>query len=232
MTKFVKILLCFSTLSLVAQNNFNQFDDNGERHGPWRKFFKNTNMVRYSGTFEHGKEVGEFLFYSLKSGKSVLTSSKVFNSDNNLAQVKFFASNGRDISEGQMNGKLHVGPWIYYHKNSKVIMTQEFYNNEGKLNGMRTTYYKNSKIAAEVSFVNGFKQGISKSFSQSGILINKINYEAGEMDGIAEFYDKEGQLIKKGTYLNGLKHGSWFEYENQQLVNELLYYYGSLEDNN
>jgi antitoxin component YwqK of YwqJK toxin-antitoxin module len=111
-------------------------------------------------------------------------------------------------------------------------MTQEFYNNEGKLNGMRTTYYKNSKTAAEVSFVNGFKHGISKSFSQSGILINKINYKAGEMDGIAEFYDKEGQLIKKGTYLNGLKHGSWFEYENQQLVNELLYYYGSLEDNN
>ena len=38
MTKFVKILLCLSTLGLVAQNNFNQFDDKGERHGPWRKF--------------------------------------------------------------------------------------------------------------------------------------------------------------------------------------------------
>ena len=89
MTKFVKILLCLSTLGLVAQNNFNQFDDKGERHGPWRKFFNNTNAIRYSGTFDHGKEVGEFLFYTLKSNKSVLTSSKVFNNNNNLAQVNF-----------------------------------------------------------------------------------------------------------------------------------------------
>ena len=232
MTKFIKILLCLSTLGLVAQNNFNQFDDKGERHGPWRKFFKNTNAIRYSGTFEHGKEVGEFLFYTLKSNKSVLTSSKVFDTNNNLAQVKFFASNGTVISEGKMNGRLHIGPWVYYHKNSKVIMTEEFYNNEGKLNGVRTTYYKNSKIAGEVSYDNGLKNGISKSFSQSGILINKINYRAGEMDGIAEFYNEGGQLLRKGNYLNGLKHGSWFEYENQQLVNELLYYYGSLQDNN
>ena len=178
MTKFIKILLCLSTLSLVAQNNFNQFDDKGERHGPWRKFFKNTNAIRYSGTFDHGKEVGEFLFYTLKSNKSVLTSSKVFNINNNLAQVKFFASNGTVISEGQMNGRLHVGLWVYYHKNSKVVMTEEFYDNEGKLNGLRTTYYRNSKIASEVSYKNGLKQGMSKSYSQSGILINKINYEA------------------------------------------------------
>ena len=34
----------------------------------------------------------------------------------------------------------------------KVIMTEEFYNNEGKLNGLRTTYYNNSKIASEVSY--------------------------------------------------------------------------------
>ena len=50
MTKFIKILLCLSTLSLVAQNNFNQFDDKGERHGPWRKFFKNTCQWVYKGS--------------------------------------------------------------------------------------------------------------------------------------------------------------------------------------
>ena len=38
MTKFVKILLCLSTLGLVAQNNFNQFDDKGERHGHGENF--------------------------------------------------------------------------------------------------------------------------------------------------------------------------------------------------
>ena len=97
----------------------------------------------------------------------MLTSSKVFNTNNNLAQVKFFASNGTVISEGQMNGRLYVGSWVYYHKNSKVIMTEEFYNNGGKLDGLKTTYYKNSKMAGEVSYDNGLKQGISKSYSQS-----------------------------------------------------------------
>ena len=35
-------------------------------------------------------------------------------------------------------------------------MTEEFYN---KLNGLRTTYYNNSKIASEVSYKNGLKRG-------------------------------------------------------------------------
>lgn len=232
MTKCIYFFVFIMTTTLFSQNQFNQFDENGERHGEWKKYFNDTEALRYTGTFEHGKEVGEFLFYALRSGKSILTCSKFFNAQNDYAEVKFFASNGFIISKGLMQGKLFIGEWLYFHKNSNKVMTKEFYNDQGKLDGLKTTYFKNSKLASEENYSNGLKSGISKSYSESGVLRNVISYESDEMSGSAAFYDASGNLIKKGTYLNGVKHGTWFEYNKQELVHEKEYRYGNLIDNN
>ena len=232
MKKSLQLLLLLISVGFYAQQDINLFDENGARHGPWRKVFKNTSALRYSGNFNHGKEVGEFLFYKLLSGKSVLVSSKVFNENNDLAQVKFFATNGDVIGEGQMKGKLFIGDWVYYHKNSKTIMTKEFYNLKGQLQGIKTTYFKNSKIASKLPYVNGLEEGLAESFYESGNLRNRIAYKLGQMNGLAEFYNESGELLRKGSDLKDLKHGSWFEYENQQPKIEAIYYYGKLQDNN
>ena len=57
------ILLLFFISGSVLGQEINQFDAQGKRHGKWKKFFKGTKKVRYSGQFEHGKEVGVFKFY-------------------------------------------------------------------------------------------------------------------------------------------------------------------------
>jgi len=88
---------------------FNQFDANGKRHGKWQKNFDKTEVLRYQGEFNHGKEIGTFKFYKNIEGKAVLTATKVFNTNDNTATVTFFTSSKSKISEGQMNGKLHVG---------------------------------------------------------------------------------------------------------------------------
>ena len=58
--KFIWIFMFMAGVyASEAQNNINQMDDDGQRHGVWKKFYSN-NRVRYVGTFDHGKEIGLF----------------------------------------------------------------------------------------------------------------------------------------------------------------------------
>ena len=56
-------LLLAITFGVSAQGKYNKFDENDQRHGPWKKYYDGTKLVRYGGTFSHGKEVGVFKFY-------------------------------------------------------------------------------------------------------------------------------------------------------------------------
>jgi len=95
------LLLAFFTLFSVAQD-VNQLDENGERHGVWKKNFEGTKLLRYQGQFEHGKEVGTFKFYKNIESQSVLTATRTFKPNSDLADVKFYSSTKNLISEGQM----------------------------------------------------------------------------------------------------------------------------------
>ena len=110
---------------MVFSQEINQFDANGKRHGIWKKTFEDTKAVRYEGQFDHGKEVGLFKFYKYVNKKSLLSATKQFSETNNIADVKFFSSKGKVISEGQMDGKNYIGEWKYYHKNSDQLLRIE-----------------------------------------------------------------------------------------------------------
>src|SRR5210317_310485 len=115
-------LLLFQTLWLSGQTSINQFDENGERHGVWRKYYNN-NRVRYTGTFEHGKEVGVFKFYSASNSDNPVI-IKEYNDKSDLADVRFYTPSGVLESEGKMRGKEREGKWLYYHEDGKSIMSE------------------------------------------------------------------------------------------------------------
>ena len=54
------IIFTIILTSLTAQNEFNGFDENGERQGIWRKNYPNSYQLRYEGKFNHGKEIDTF----------------------------------------------------------------------------------------------------------------------------------------------------------------------------
>lgn len=217
-TKVIILLLFMS--SPIWSQTINLLDDNGKRHGIWKKNFEGTSQPRYEGEFDHGKEMGLFKFYKYLKKKSVLTATKQFNAIDNSAEVKFFASNGHTISEGKMIGKLYVGNWKYYHNDSDKIMTSESYDTSGLLQGLKLVFYDNGQMAERVNYVDGKLEGTSQWYSLKGVVLKSFIYENDELHGVAKHYNGKGELLAEGQYKRGKKAGVWKYYENGELTKE------------
>lgn len=210
------LLLLFQTLLLSGQTSINQFDENGERHGVWRKYYNN-NRVRYTGTFEHGKEVGVFKFYSASNSDNPVI-IKEYNENSDLADVRFYTPSGVLESEGKMRGKEREGKWLYYHEDGKSIMSEENYVN-GKLDGEYKTFYPTGEPTEIAYYKNGLLHGNYKKYSIKGFLYQDFNYAEGKLNGMAVYYSrKSGDLIKKGPFKDDQRVGTWENYVDGELV--------------
>lgn len=213
----------FLCIQLIVAQDLNQMDANGKRHGLWKKTFPGTDVVRYQGEFDHGKEVGVFKFYKNIDGAPVLFATKQFNPKDNLALVKFYTAKGHVVSQGKMDGKKHIGQWLYYHKNSTNVMRQETYNNAGELHGKVLIYYKNGTLAEQSHYRNGQMNGQSVIYSESGVKLKAFTYLHGKLDGPAKFYTSSGDLILEGQYKNDKKQGVWTYYKNGKVTDTKRY---------
>ena len=214
------IILTLVYLTAHGQDTVNQYDSNGKRDGFWRKNFDKTDQPRYEGEFKHGKEVGVFKFYKLVDEKSVLSATKEFSEANDMAQVKFFSSTGKLISEGKMDGKAFVGKWLYYHNKTNAIMTIENYNNQGQLDGEKLVYYDNGQMAEKSNYQNGKKEGLSVWYTDNGKILKELMYKNDELNGNSRAYDIKGQLASEGEYRNGQQFGHWKFYKDGKLTRE------------
>ena len=214
---FIYILTILTSIG-YAQESVNQFDESNNRHGVWKKYFDKTKQLRYEGQFQHGKEVDTFKFYTLNKGTSVLSATKIFNTINNKADVRFLSSKGKLISEGEMKGKLYVGKWTYYHNKSKTIMSTEFYNTEGKLEGEKLVLYSDGTTAEKANYGNGMLNGESIWYAKNGKVLKEFMFKDDELHGVCKYYDASGNIEAEGAYRKDLKHGIWKYYKNGKFV--------------
>ncbi|MGV6828584.1 MAG: toxin-antitoxin system YwqK family antitoxin [Flavobacteriales bacterium] len=221
----LKMIYTFLLISISfiswSQDTLNQFDENGKRHGKWKKYFENSKQIRYQGTFNHGKEIGTFYFYCSDCGDQPMV-IKEFSKKNDTTFVQFFAKKGKLASQGYMINKKRVGEWLYFQKVGNQIMTKEFYV-DGKLEGLKTTYYKNNVVAEEVTYHNDVKEGIAKVYSFTGVLLKKLPYHKDQLNGKVVYYDANGLIEIEGIYKNGLKDGIWSYYKNGKFIKEELF---------
>lgn len=213
---FLSVLIPLSALQ--AQEAINQLDANGKRHGVWKKYYPGTKQLRYEGAFDHGKEVGVFKYYCSECGEAPAL-VKTFNKDNDLADVQYFTIKGKLVSEGKMRGKNRMGEWVYYHKKGNSVMTREQYEN-GKLQGVKTTYYPDGQVTEELHFEKGLMQGDNLYYSPEGVLLKKLQYTNDQLHGPAEYYDAQGNVVIRGQYKAGKKDGIWRYYQNGQVTKE------------
>jgi antitoxin component YwqK of YwqJK toxin-antitoxin module len=96
-------------------------------------------------------------------------------------------------------------------------MTSENYKN-GKLDGLRTVYFPNGKMAEQINYVNNLKEGVYKKYTENGIIIEESFFKNNEYDGFAIFRSESGVVVSKGLFTKGLKTGTWEVLENGKLV--------------
>ncbi|WP_308992057.1 toxin-antitoxin system YwqK family antitoxin [Mariniflexile litorale] len=224
MKRAFTILFLFVSTLVLAQE-INQLDTNGKYHGIWKKNFDGTSILRYEGAFSHGKEIGVFKFYKNIKKKAVLTATKEFNETDNKAYVKFFASTGKVISEGQMDGKKYIGEWKYYQKTNNKLLTLEHYNDSGSLNGERTVYYPSGQLAEKQIYKNGKLDGVSVMYSNKNVLLSELIYVNGELHGYSKYYSPKAELVAEGLYKNDKKDGIWKYYKDGKLTEEKNFSY-------
>lgn len=218
---YLSLFFIIILTTVSAQKAVNQFNNDGKRQGLWTKNYHKTYQKRYEGVFRHGKEIDSFKYYTLSSGKSVLSAVKVFNEKDSLALVTFFASNKKVISKGKMSGKRFIGQWLFYHKNSTAKMIVENYNDDGELKGERRVYYKNGLIAEQAYYENGKLEGEAKWFSERNNLLRSSIYNEDKLDGKTIYYDADGNVTSEGVYIKDQKKAIWKYYKKGKLFKEI-----------
>ncbi len=199
------ILFLISAMGFAQDSN--KVDAKGKKDGLWKGTYEVSKRPRYEGTFNHGKETGIFKFFD-DTKKGDIIATRDFSANDGSAYTIFYDQKKNKVSEGKVIGKNYEGEWKYYHKASTAVMTIENYKN-GKLEGLRTVYYPNTKIAEEMMYKNGVKDGIYKKTAVNGTLLEQSTYKNNEYNGDAVFYDSDGTIASKGKFLNGKKVGMW-----------------------
>ncbi len=218
---YKKNILFFAFLnfvSLQAQSDCNKLDQNGKKHGFWKGQHQESKRPRYEGNFEHGKELGVFNYFDDTKAQSIIA-TRTFNATDNSVYTIFYDQNHNVVSEGKVVNKLFEGTWKYYHQNSKEIMTLENYR-DGKLEGLRSVFFLNSKIAEETIYKKGIRDGVYKKYTEKGIVLESATYKNGEYNGVSIYKDPDGNIVAKGNFNNGVKVGIWQFFENGKLVSE------------
>lgn len=215
---FACCLMLWFTGSLLAQNQLNQLDEKGAKHGLWKGYHPESKRLRYEGTFNHGQEVGLFKFFDDTQAGTVIA-TREFNPATHSVYTTFYDQKNNKVSEGKSVNRLNEGVWKYYHFESKALMTEENYV-KGKLEGKRTVFYTDSKPAEEAFYVNGLKQGSYKKWANNGVVLEEATYDKDQYEGPAIYRDPLGNIVAKGLYKKGKKVGLWQFYEGGKLVSE------------
>jgi antitoxin component YwqK of YwqJK toxin-antitoxin module len=217
----LKLIVVFIFLGscVHAQSPINALDSNGKKDGIWKGVYAESKRPRYEGTFSHGKELDLFKFFDdTKIGSVIAT--REFNAIDNVAYTIFYDQSKNKVSEGKVLNRGFEGEWKYYHQKSAVVMTKENYS-KGKLEGLRTVYYPNGKIAEEQFYKNNMKNGVYKKYAENGIILEESGYKNDQYDGTAIFKDPDGTIVSKGKFTNGKKVGIWQFFEKGKLVKEV-----------
>jgi uncharacterized protein len=121
-----------------------------------------------------------------------------------------------------------------YYDEAKTQLHEEYYEVDGKKEGVYKRYYDNGQLWEECNYVNGKLNGEYKQYHDNGQLEAKCNYVNGETYGESVEYFSEGTLfykfIKYPNYreyeeYNGLngKIKRKFKYENGEKIYDIEY---------
>jgi antitoxin component YwqK of YwqJK toxin-antitoxin module len=211
------LVLC-ALPNIYAQELINQIDANGQRHGLWKKYYEGTQQLRYTGTFNHGAEVGIFKYYCASCDDQVVA-VRNFDSIPGACAVTFYTDRGQLVAQGRMQDQKRIGLWTTYHEGGKAVMSKEHYKDD-LLDGIKETYYPDGTLAENCPYTQGKRQGICTYYGPGGQRIKTFSYHEDRLQGPVAFFDLSGTLERSGFYDQDRKSGVWKTFVDGVVVKE------------
>ncbi len=89
------------------------------------------------------------------------------------------------------------------------------------------SYYPNGQQEYAAEYLNGKLDGVSRHWTQDGVLISASEYSYGKPHGIWKRYYANQNIMYEANYFHGQKHGEekWY-YENGQVKSEESFHFG------
>lgn len=205
---------------------FNKVDENGLKHGYWKKYYPNGNLF-YSGFFKDDKPVGILKrYYESGSLKAIMN----FDNTGTYAKTKLYYEDGQLAAEGYYCNSVKDSLWKYYSYYDRTIISDERYK-KGIKSGLSHKYYPNGNITEKTEWKDNVRNGVWEQYYEDGSQRLKGSYIRGKLSDDFIVYYPDGSLQIKGHYLEGKRHGKWIYYDESENVNfEVNFIYGKAEN--
>ena len=231
---------------LKERNEYNRFNEIGEKTGVWRTFHPNGTIESEIG-YENGKKSGLAKTYN-KKGKLIdlrrMDGDTLAGHKDELVIIdlyKAFYEDGKIKLIGGINNGLKNGIFREYDKEGEIIngyiydydtlIAEGMISAAGIYQGEWRHYYKIGKLAAEGNYIDSKKDGKWIYYYANGKKEQEGKYVENELKGEWKWYYQNGQ-IKRIEFYNkkSLLEGSVFEYDS--LGNEMTRgeYYNGLKE--
>ncbi len=214
------------TLLLLGQFAFgqiNQTDAQGRKQGSWRKLFEGTDLARYEGEFVDDVPVGTFTHYHRNRRKKAVIE---YRGNTGVGYATMYEWDGWKMAEGLFNDEKRDSTWRYYGPDGDLVSTIEW--TDGVKNGNELIFYEDGSLAEKTEWSFGVKEGLWIRKFPDGSMHSRATYAGGKLEGEMRLFDTDGHLSWIGEYVEGLKHGTWFIFENGEQKIKETYEMGEL----
>ena len=221
----ISILLLLTTLSVTGQDQqINQVDAQGRKHGEWKKEYPNGQTI-YSGQFNHGEPVGTFKRYypdgTLKAKMEYSTPNKVY--------TQLYNKDGKKQAEGIYLNRNKDSTWVIYDEQGNIVSKENY--NDGTRDGKSVKYYPGGEPAEIINWNSGKKDGMFKQFFDNGEVKMQGRYVEGLLDGYLTLFYPNGYKKVEGKYVENLREGDWVYYNEHGDTTQVLNYTNGVPEN-
>ena len=167
-------------------------------------------------TFVNGRENGLDTTY-YESGCPQVVRSHINGKENGQWVYMYDSTQYLAWEMNYYMGEKH-GKHIFMKKNGDTTKWENY--KDGRLDGIKRTYYSDSRIKREVNYKLGILDGAFKIYNLDRVVIEEINYKAGKKHQEAMYYYDDGKPLKIEHWNMGVKNGEF----------KIFYYQGHVQE--
>ena len=186
---------------LINSEQFNRFNEQGERSGPWKEFHPSGRVIE-TGFYRDGLRHGLFQWYDARGQVTrseryrdgeLLTPEELRESLVVVMETKNEA--GNVVESVTMVDGVKEGPTRQFNEAGEVVSGSEY---EG---GM--------KVGEGITLITGERNGFWREFDEAGNLLAEGEYAKDLRVGPWKFYRDSGELEQEGVFVEGAFDGAW-----------------------